>query len=319
MMEAIELWHNKEKSWLTPHKLPVPSEGQLIIKSRYSMISTGTEKVITTQVLDPDLALKMAIPYQKGAMTNTFTYGYSLVGEVISEGEFQGEKVHVMHPHQDFAVVYTNDVRVLPRDIDPKLATLISNMETAVNAVWDAQVELGDRVLIQGYGTIGALVASILQKYPGLDLHVHDIDPQKAELIASHGLSVYDMEEEEFDLVFNTTGSEIALEEAFKFARLEGTIIELSWYGAKRVSLELGESFHYGRKRLICSQVSHIPNRKQPNWNYENRKDLVIRLLQELDPTYLLGHEINFQDAPEFYHKLRSGDVKELSTIINYH
>ncbi|MDW3194874.1 MAG: zinc-binding alcohol dehydrogenase [Cytophagales bacterium] len=317
-MKSVELWHDLQKSWLEPSELSSPSEDQLLIRSMYSLISAGTERVLTNQMLDPELAHKMAVLYQKGTLSQRFTYGYSLVGEVISEGNLNGKYVHVMHPHQDVVLVKRDDVRVLPEGMDPKLATLISNMETAVNAVWDAQIELGDRVLIQGYGTIGALVASTLQKHPGLNLHVHEIDPLKSDLIAAHGLGFYDGEEKEFDVVFNTTSSEQALKDAFRLTRLEGTVIELSWYGNRQVNLSLGENFHYGRKRLICSQVSHIPYRKQPIWNYKNRKDLVIRLLQEINPIYLLGNEINFQDTPEFYDKLRAGEIKELSTIINY-
>lgn len=317
-MRSVELWHDLQKSWLEPSELAMPTEDQLIIQSMYSLISAGTERVLTNQVLDPELAHKMAVLYQKGTLSQRFTYGYSLVGKVISEGEINGQLVHVMHPHQDVILVNRADVRVLPESMDTKLATLISNMETALNAIWDAQIELGDRVLIQGYGTIGALVANVLKNYPGLDLYVNEIDPVKAGLIAAHGLNPYDGQEKEFDVVFNTSSSERALQEAFRLTRMEGAVIELSWYGNRQVNLALGANFHYGRKRLICSQVSHIPNRKQPTWNYKNRKDLVIRLLQEINPSYLLGNEINFQSTPEFYDKLRAGEIKDLSTIINY-
>lgn len=317
MMETIELWHDKKKSWF--EKTRITSEDALTIRSHYSLISAGTERVVTTHEMDSNLAERMTVPFMKGSLANAFTYGYSLVGEVLSEGEYQGKWVHVMHPHQDMLLVRKEDVYLLPDRLNPKVATLISNMETAVNAVWDAQIELGDKVLIQGYGVIGALIASILQGYPGLDLVVHDKDPRKAEQVASHGLQVCDMDEGDFDVIFNTTSSEQALQDALRLTRLEGSIVELSWYGNKSVNLNLGADFHHGRKRLICSQVSHIPFRKQPLWNYKNRKDLVVRLLQELNSEHLIGHEISFQETPEFYDKLRSGDIKELSTIINYH
>ncbi len=315
-MEALELWHDKERSWFETSE--IASEAGLTIRSLHSLISAGTERVVTSHAIVHEMAERMAVPYMKGSLDKSFTYGYSLVGHVISGGELQGKLVHVMHPHQDYSLVEEKAAYVLPDELDPRLATLISNMETAVNAVWDAQIELGDRILIQGYGLIGALIASVLKQYPGLDLQVLDIDPKRKQQITDHQLDHFDHKNTEFDVVFNTTSSEQTLQDAFRLTRLEGTIVELSWYGSKQVNLSLGADFHYGRKRLICSQVSHIPNRKQPNWNYKNRKDLVVRLLQELEPTYLLGHEIDFQDAPEFYRKLRSGDIKELSTIINY-
>lgn len=316
MMKTIELWHDKEKSWFETTEI---DPGKIVtIRSLYSLVSTGTERVVTSHRITPEVAERMSIPYMNGSLDKSFTYGYSLVGEVVGESENHGMMVHVMHPHQNVIQVNQKDIYHLPMGLDPKLATLISNMETAVNAVWDAQIELGDRVLIQGYGMIGALIASVLKRYPGLELRVLDTDPVKTQQFTDHGLIPLGEATSEFDVIFNTTSSQEALQDAFRLTRLEGTVVELSWYGNKQVNLSLGADFHYGRKRLICSQVSHVPSRKQPLWNYKSRKDLVVRLLQEINPTYLLGHEINFQETPQFYQKLRAGEIKELSTIINY-
>ncbi len=315
-MEARELWHDKENSWFEIAN--VSNDKDLLIRSMYSLVSTGTERVVTTHEITSEVATKMSVPYMRGTLDKSFTYGYSLVGQVVNPGELQGRHVHVMHPHQDQLFVKKEDVLLLPNNIDPKLSTLISNMETSVNAIWDAQIEIGDRVLIQGYGIIGALLACVLQRFPGIDLRIIDINQSKKHFIVNHGFDLSEEDEGDFDVVFNTTTSEQALQKAFRLTRLEGTVVELSWYGNKRVNLDLGTDFHYGRKRLICSQVSHIPIRKQPLWNYQSRKDLVLRLLQEINPEYLLGAEVAFEDTPAFYDQLRSGLIKEISTIINY-
>lgn len=315
-MKATELWHNKERSWL--ESTSIPDRDGLVLRSLYSLVSTGTERIVTTHPITAKTAKAMAVPYMKGTLEQAFTYGYSLVGEVMSAGDLQGQFVHVMHPHQDVLLVDQADVTALPEGLDPKLGTLISNMETVVNAIWDAQIELGDRVLVQGYGIIGALLASVLQRYPGVSLCVNDIEIPKQKRIAAHGYQPMD-DAQDFDVVFNTTSSEQALQDAFRLTRLEGTIVEMSWYGGKQVSLDLGADFHYGRKRMISSQVSHIPIRKKPMWGYKDRKELVLKLLLDLNPEHLLEKEVAFHATPAFFDALRSGKIKDLSTIINYY
>ena len=319
MIDALELWHNRSKSWQSPAQLPKGVEGEICIRSRYSMISAGTERVVTTQAIDASIASNMAVPYMKGSLSQEFTYGYSLVGEVVTaDSDLSGQWVHVMHPHQNWACVRGEDAYVLPVGMDVRLATLISNMETVVNAIWDARIELGDRVLIIGYGLIGALLAAMLRRYPGLNLEVMEQDPARRHLITQHQLDQADPGRGAYDVVLNTSSSEDALNEAFQLTRIEGTVVEISWYGNNRVNLALGADFHYGRKRLICSQVSHVPMRKQPAWDYKTRKDLVVRLLQEINPVHLIQHEVPFEEAPGYYEKLRSGEIQELSTIIKY-
>lgn len=319
MSSAIELWHNKKQSWQEPVQLPDPTEGEVRVRSLYSMISAGTERVITTQEFNEETAERMAVPHLKGSLNTSFTYGYSIVGEVVTkDSELEGNRIHVMHPHQDLFNIGVQELYVLPEGMDPRLATLISNMETAVNAVWDAEIELGDRVLIIGYGLIGALLACVLREYPGLEIEIREPDIHRQQLATDHRLTLTDRERDYFDVVFNTSSSEEALAEAFRSTRTEGTIIELSWYGSRKINLRLGDHFHYGRKRLISSQVSHIPLRKQPIWDYRNRKDLVVKLLQSINPTHLLENEISFQETPGFYRELRSGQITHLSTIIKY-
>ena len=320
MNTVQELWHNLNHSWLVNKNLSRLTKGEVVVEAMYSLVSLGTERTITTQQLPKEAAQKMRVPYMKGDFQKEFTYGYSLVGKIIEgEKDVLGKLVHVMHPHQNYAIVKTRDLFFLPVDMNLKLATLASNMETAVNAIWDAQVEIGDEVLVIGFGTVGALTAFIASNIPGVKVSVLEINKNRIDTATEQGYQAdTTIESGAFDIVFNTSGNAKMLQKAISVTKHEGRIIEMSWYGSKSIQVDLGTDFHYGRKQILSSQVSHIPNRKQHNWTYQSRKDLVFRLLKNSDLNYLIKSEVPFSETPSFYDNLRKNQTNSLGVTINY-
>jgi len=320
MSQALELWHNKKLSWLTKTELLMTEEDDIVVESCYSLVSLGTERLVTSENLTEEMGKNMSVPHMKGDLNTEFTYGYSLVGHVIQgSNDIKNKLVHLMHPHQNLVTIKSGSVFVVPDDMDPKLATLASNMETAVNALWDAKVEIGDSIMVIGYGTIGALISLLARSIAGVEVSVLDNNQNRNNAAISHGFQTYNENSGyAFDVVFNTSANEEMLQKALELTRTEGKIIELSWYGVKSVNIELGSDFHYGRKQIISSQVSQIPHRKQPVWNYKKRKELVFKLLKDLNPIYLIESEVPFLETPVFFEKLRHGEVENLGVVIKY-
>jgi threonine dehydrogenase-like Zn-dependent dehydrogenase len=267
-----------------------------LIRSKYSLISAGTERLVLNGGVPDSLKEKMKVPYMSGDFNFPLTYGYSLVGEII-KGENTGRIAHVMHPHADYAQVQTKDVFILPEDMDVTRAALISNAETVINAVWDGKLSLGDELLVMGYGIIGQMLSALL-KHLSYDVYV--VDPQCTKEITDVGFNAK-IENKTFDKVFNCTASEDALQNGIDALLPEGVLIELSWYGNKEVTLNLGGSFHHDRKKIISSQVSNIPYDKHVNWNYKKRKELAVSLIQKGVFGHIQLNELSFEDAPAFY------------------
>ena len=323
MGEYRELWHDHQESWLKTCTYPQKQDKNgVVVKSSHSLISLGTERLVTSEMLTEELGQEMSIPHMKGNFSSQFTYGYSLVGNVIAGPQkIIGRQVHLLHPHQEMAFVRHSEISLIPEGMSPDVATLASNMETAVNANWDAEISVGDHVLIIGYGIIGALVASLVIKYPGVKLTILELDDLRANKARKNGFMVVRSTDEldsEFDIAFNASASESGLQVAIDKTITDGRIVELSWYGSKKVTLDLGNAFHHGRKRIISSQVGSIPVSKQPGWTFEKRKMLVFELLKQPEMNELLNNEIMFGEAPDFYKKLRNGEINEFSTVINY-
>lgn len=226
-----------------------------------------------------------------------------------------------MHPHATHASVSADAVTEIPPSLNVHRALLISSMETVVNACWDSGVTLGDRVVIFGFGLIGNLLASVIRLMPGVDPVIIDHDPQRLEAARRSGYSTTDnIGATAFDIAFNTTASSRALQQAIDITATDGRVIELSWYGNRTVELQLGSAFHHGRKRIISSQVSRIPQHVSARHDYASRKTLCITLL--LDTNISLAdsncHTLPFNAAPAHFNALRQQAINLPAAILEY-
>ncbi len=73
---------------------------------------------------------------------------------------------------------------VVPEQVPATRAVLAANMETALNAHWDAGSGPGDRIVVVGGGVLGLLVAWLAARMPGAEVTVVDVDPARAAIAA---------------------------------------------------------------------------------------------------------------------------------------
>ncbi|WKN31915.1 zinc-binding alcohol dehydrogenase [Porifericola rhodea] len=317
MNEAEAVWHSSaRKTEIAP--VLSPAGADCMIKAHYSLISTGTERLVASGKVPASLQQQMAVPYMEGNFELPIKYGYSLVGEVI-EGpdEWVGEMVHLLHPHQNVCLVHASDLTLIPSDIPPLRAVLASNLETALNAVWDSGVSIGDEVLLIGFGIIGSLTARLLQAIAGVKVSVFDTDEVRCGVAEAMGFSLVDRFKE-YDIAFHCSGSSAGLQHCIEHTGMEGKVVELSWYGEQAVNISLGGSFHYQRKQILSSQVSQIPANKSARWNYQRRKSTIMELLKDAAFDQHIGQTIDFKEVPSLFDKIRNGNLSQLSWAIDY-
>ena len=323
MSDAFALWfQDREQAAILPEALPAVSDGWCGMRAQFSALSPGTERLVYTGGVPPELAEDMRCPYMGGEFAFPVKYGYSLVGE-ISDGpaDWLGRAAHVLHPHQDRCVVRREDVYLLPPDVSPARATLASNLETAVNVLWDAQVALGERVLVVGFGIVGSLVARLLSFIPGVQLEVVDAAPDKQRMAADMGFSSHtntDDLDAAFDLAIHASAASAGLQTALDHVGFEGRVVELSWYGSRPVTVNLGGAFHNQRKRIISSQVSTIAPAQRPRWDYRRRKDLVFDLLRRDEFDAHITHRVAFGDLPKVFARLAHPPTEGLAYLVDY-
>ena len=309
------LWHLSDiQSTIQPAE---QSDGGLYVQAHYSLVSTGTERLVATGGVPRSLHADMRVPGMIGTFSFPLTYGYSWVGQVKAPGHpLHEQMVHTLWPHQTEICAPAEALFPIPKEVPPLRATLASNMETVVNAVWDSGVSLGDRVLVVGFGMIGGLLARTLSRMPGVQVQVAETDEQRRSQHLDMGFEAWDGQPA--DLAFHTTATGGGLQQAIDAVGQEGKIIELSWYGEQEAKVQLGGDFHYGRKQIISSQVANLPSGRRARWDFRRRKTVVVELLK--DPGYdaHITQVLPFAQAPAFFEELRSGVMPPLGTAFDY-
>lgn len=298
-----------------------PGMARIKVRTLFTGLSRGTERLVFRGELPEREWKRMRAPHQEGDFPFPVRYGYAAVGVVESGSDsLYGEKVFGLFPHQDQFIARAEDVVPLPSSVPPHRAILAANMETALNGVWDAGVNAGHEVLIVGAGVVGALLAAIVSRIPGVRVGMVDIQSQRGGVARVFGADFFAPQDAPggADIVFHTSASEAGLQLAMACAGFEGRIVEMSWYGNRQVSLPLGEDFHSQRLQIISSQVGHVAPSHRARWSHRRRLEKAIELLDDPRLDAVITEEVAFDDLPRALPRLLAPDAPGLATAIRY-
>lgn len=282
-------------------QLTTPGEDELLIRATHGGISRGTECLVYRGEVPPRMAERMRCPFQEGSFPGPVKYGYSTVGTVVDGPDgWAGKAVFCLAPHQDFFVVPSVAARILPKGVPPERAVLAANMETALNAIWDARLGRGDQVCVIGGGVVGLLTAYLARRISRAGVDLMDINPSRAPVAETLGVRFIDRPADDagYPVVIHASGSPEGLRSALRMAAFEGRIIELSWYGDQAVTLPLGEDFHDRRLTIQASQVGSIAPTRRRKWSHARRLDKALSLLRDPRLDVLISEESAFEDLP---------------------
>lgn len=290
------------------------------LRSLYSGISRGTETLVFRGNVPGSQYQTMRAPFQQGDFPWPVKYGYANVAEVLEGPDnIRGKPVFCLFPHQREYRVPMDAVHPLPEGLPPRRAILAANMETAVNALWDAAPRIGDRIAVVGCGVVGLLVAWLANRIPGVRVTAIDINEARREPAEALGLTFStDEARDDHDMVIHASGQPEGLNKALSLLALEGQVIEMSWYGTGRAPVSLGESFHSRRLTIRSSQVGHIHPQQQPRRGYRDRMALALELLQAPELDGLINSESAFGDLPRTLYELATGQQDVLCHCIRY-
>ncbi|MEV7384427.1 MULTISPECIES: zinc-binding alcohol dehydrogenase [unclassified Streptomyces] len=301
--------------------LAAPGEGEVLVRSLYSGVSRGTETLVFRGGVPESQHAVMRAPFQEGDFPGPVKYGYLNVG-VVEDGpdELIGRTVFCLYPHQTRYVVPVNAVTVVPERVPPARAVLAGTVETAVNALWDAAPLVGDRIAVIGGGMVGCSVAALLARFPGVRLQLVDADPARAKTAEALGIGFAAPEDAlgDCDLVVHASATEQGLTRALELLAPEGTVLELSWYGDRRIALPLGEAFHSRRLTVRSSQVGTVSPAARAGRSYADRLALALDLLADPAMDALITGESAFEELPEVLPKLASGEIPALCHRVRY-
>lgn len=301
-VQATALWYAAPRECvLNAEELPAPGPGECLVRTLWSGVSRGTERLVFEGRVPESEYERMRAPLQQGAFPYPVKYGYCAVGTVdAGPEELLGRTVFCLHPHQDRFVVAAERVAPVPDTVPARRAVLAANMETALNAHWDAGSGPADRIVVVGGGVLGLLTAFIAGRLPGAEVTLVDLDESRAGLAEALGCRFALPADcpKDADLVFHASASAAGLATAIGAAGFEARIVELSWYGAGNVAVPLGGAFHARRLQLVSSQVGQVSPSRRARFGYARRMQAALALLADERLDALISDEIAFVDAP---------------------
>lgn len=321
-MRADALWFVAPGSAeLRSETLRSPGPDEVLVRARFGAISRGTESLVVRGAVPASERERMRAPFQEGDFPFPVKYGYINVGTVeAGPAELLGRDVFCLHPHQSRYVVPAASVTVLPDGVPLARAALTANLETAINALWDAGPRIGDRIAVVGAGAVGSLVAWLAAAIPGTRVQLIDVDASRERVADALDcdFAAPDTALGDCDLVVHASGNEAGLATALSLAGFEATVLELSWYGEPSVAVPLGHAFHAQRLTLRSSQVGHVAGARRARRDYAARLQLALSLLQAPAVDVLLDRRSRFADLPGVFAALAAGKDRSLCHLIDY-
>jgi hypothetical protein len=295
--------------------------GEVRIEALYGGISRGTERLVFTGCVPASEYARMRAPFMAGEFPFPVKYGYATVGRVVAGSDtLIGRTAFALHPHQTAFTLPADRIALLPADVPASRGVLAANMETALNALWDAAPGPADRIAVVGAGVVGCLCAWLAGRLPGAEVTLIDIDKSRATVAAAlgAGFAPPDRAVGECDLVIHASASQAGLATALRLAGNEATVLELSWHGVGDVAVPLGEAFHSRRLRLISSQVGQVAVSHRPRWSHARRMAAALALLADPVLDAVIAPAIDFHDLPAALPKILTGPDGVLCQLVRY-
>ncbi len=310
----------KNAGYIKEHSINPPKKSEALIKTIYSGISFGTEKVVFTGSVPKNQIKMMRCPHQEGEFGSDVKYGYMNVGKVLEGSKKIKDKfVFTLFPHQNFFVLKEDELAIIPSFIPKKRCLLTANMETSLNAIWDTLPSPGDKTIVIGAGIVGILTAYLLKSIKGVDVTIIDNDKNKSKYAKHFGIDFRDRINKcpKANFIYECSGNPNVLNSLSTLSEEEATICILSWYGNQITKGKFGEDFLSKRLKIVFSQVSKISQNRIKQWNNKSRRELAIKLLndQKLDKL-IEKKEIEFVKLAKFFKDNKSKNY--MCNVVSY-
>lgn len=319
--------------------------GEVRLDTLYSGISAGTELTAyrgSNPYLNSewDPARRLFVP---GDSTHSYpldAWGYEEVGRVSEVGAgvddgLVGQLVWGTWGHRSSVVRPAEWVqqRIMPTGSEPIAGIFAKIGAIALNAILDADIHVGETVVVFGAGVPGQIVAQLARLNGGRVISV-DLMAGRRELAEELGASmvldpaVDDVAERVravtgnrgADVVIEMSGSYHALHEAVRTAAYSSRVVVGGFFQGAATPVRLGDEFHHNRISIIGSQISGVAPALQHRWNELRMSQTVLELERDgqLRLTDLITHTVPAEDAPAAFEMLDASPEAALQVVLDY-
>jgi predicted dehydrogenase/threonine dehydrogenase-like Zn-dependent dehydrogenase len=297
---------------LAVQELPTPAcrPGWLLVATRASLISAGTEKMLMDlasaslagkAMARPDLVRQVVDKVRREGLTTTLDkvwtkldtpipLGYSCAGEALEVGPNvevrRGERVACAGAgwanHAEYNLIPKNLCVRMPDGLDYEEASFVTLGAIALQGVRQAQPTLGERVVVIGLGLLGLLTVQLL-KANGCRVFGFDPAPERARLARELGADAtqHDGLAEgvrtftgglgaDAVVITASTKSDEPVNAAAEIARLKARVVVVGFVG-----MNLKRDLYYRKELDLRLSMSYGPGRYDPRYE-EHGQDYPI-------------------------------------------
>ena len=332
------MFPEKSKVALVECEMPVVGDGDILVKSEVSQISTGTELTILEANVEPDS------PWQKNICFPKERIGYSVVGKVVAAGkdvspEVIGKRVFMLQPHKKYNVVKADayeGIMWIPDGVDSNEAVFAAIAQITNGSIRGANIRPGDACVVYGAGLIGQMVARFAKIAGSTKIFVADVSELRLNMLPddpcfvklnSREVNVPEYiqkvmaKDKGVPFVFETTSVPSLVAEELKCLCKFGKLIITS--SPKGKSLV---DFDYVNRKGITIIGAHN-NAMHPNhetfmnrWTCRRDSDFFLELLEkkQISVKEMNTHRFHYTDAPKAYEMLMKDRTQALSVLIDW-
>jgi 2-desacetyl-2-hydroxyethyl bacteriochlorophyllide A dehydrogenase len=313
-------------------ELPDPGPGQVLVRTRKTLISTGTELTAYTGDFPPGSVWANLVQYPWREP------GYSNVGEIVATGPDvvsfqQGQRVASWGHHATYNVQPLHQVQAIPDGVTDDQAVFWNLGKTVMNGVRLARIVLGEAVILVGLGILGQLAAQYASLSGAWPLVGVDLSERRLEMARNHGVThaltggrdelLVEIREitrgRMADVAFEITGSQYVIPSVVRMVRRLGRVILLGSPRGK-VELDFHDEVHTLGLQVIGAHVTTQPEVETPYnpWTAERNGQLFFDLVMadRLRVDDMITHRFPWRDAPAAYEMLVADRTQAMGVIL---
>lgn len=313
---------------LEDREMPVVEGKSVLIKTKRSLVSIGTELTILSGEFPPS-------SYWAGYGKYPFVPGYDNIGEVVDVGpnadkSLIGKTVASYSPHSMCVLAPQDEVIVMPSGVSLDEASFFTIAEIVMNGIRRSQLSFGESVVIYGAGLLGQLTARICKMAGATPVMVVDVSDRRLGYLSGNIFRINPLRQDVVsevkrltkgrmaDIVFEVTGNQDLIIEEFKCLRRLGRFVVLSSPRGPTY-LDLHDFCNAPSFTIIgAHNSSHPPVETLNNpWSRRRHTELFFDILlsKELDISKLITHKVSYKDAPKIYEQLLEDRTRALGVI----
>jgi len=314
------------------------------ISTLYSGISAGTELTAyrgTNAYMNKkwDEELRLFVDGSTSFEYPVNGWGYEEVGEVSEVGSdvtsvSVGDVIWGTWGHRTETIQKADRAaqRVLKSGTDARVGIFSQIGAIALNVVLDADIHVGETVVVFGLGVPGQLVAQLARLNGARVIGVDGVASRRELAMQLGADMVIDANEggvaekvraltdgRGADVCLEVSGNYRALNEAIRTVAYNSRVCVAGFMQGEGIGLRLGDEFHHNRIQLVCAQISGVNPSIDHRWNeYRLQRTFIdLAVAGKVNVTDLITHEFSLEDGGEAFQLVDTATTDVLQVILN--